>query len=148
MVPVGETPALPLAGLLGRTVPEVLGGLGEPDTSRSAGGDRWLIYAREEGRLRIRTVDHGGGDVRVASWIFTWRRGRATLREALEPLGLWPAGAPDVPASGLETPLVRRALPAGPEADGEERERHSLTASAEEGRFVRIAAFDEPPDWL
>lgn len=145
----GTTETLPLPGLLGAPGREVLRRLGDPEASRRAGGDRWLIYRREEGRLRVRTVEEEGDEgVRVAAWTFTWRRGRPTLREALEPLGLWPAGAPDVRASGLEPPLARRALPARAGADGHEEARHSLTASAAQGLFVRVAAFDEPPDWL
>lgn len=166
-----------LAGLLGAGAGELRERLGEPDAERRSGAERWLVYRRGGATLRVRCAEPGSGGAapreragapktgsppdgpgepgagegagrgapgrrEVASWTVTWERPRGTLRGAVEPLGLWPACAPDVDAASVEAPMVRRALPAG---DGEGE--HSLTAGVAEGGFVRVAAFDEPPEW-
>lgn len=153
-----------LAGLIGAPASEARERLGDPAAARPARPGRWLVWEGEGWRLRIRT--DGGADPdpapgaaapddgpaettaprgdagRVTSWILTWEQGRTTLREAVEPLGLWPAAAPDVAAQELGAPLARRALE-GP--DG--RVDRSLTATVRGGGFVRVAVFDEAPEW-
>jgi hypothetical protein len=134
-----------LAGLIGADGDELESRLGAPDARRTVGDDRWLIYRREAATLRVRCVAGGRPGPRVASWTVTWQEPRPTLREAVEPLGLWPACAPDVEAGDVETEggrMVRRVLsdPSGPGA-------HSLTAGVAGGGFDRVAAFDEAPEW-
>ncbi|HKK08706.1 MAG TPA: hypothetical protein VKA44_07460 [Gemmatimonadota bacterium] len=68
--------------------------------------------------------------------------GVRTLREAAEPVGLWPDCSPDASAVEAEAPLLRRPLP---DPGGEDA---SLTATVRAGRIVALTAFDEPPDWL
>lgn len=159
-----------LAGLIGADGDELEGRLGDPDARRDVGDDRWLIYRTGEATLRVRCVaagaggrdagapsadggeDTGGGGassgpsgLRVASWTVTWEEPRPTLREAVEPLGLWPACAPDVEAGDVETEggrMVRRAL-----SDSSGPGGHSLTAGVAGGGFDRVAAFDEAPEW-
>lgn len=159
-----------LAGLIGADGDELERRLGAPDARREVGDDSWLIFRREDVTLRVRCEAGGSGGrapedpssaasgdaedagarsgppgVRVASWTVTFQEPRPTLREAVEPLGLWPACAPDVEADDVETEggrLVRRALPdpSGPGA-------HSLTAGVAGRGFDRVAAFDEAPEW-
>ncbi len=134
-----------LSGLIGAGGDELEGRLGAPDARRQVGDDRWLIYRREAATLRVRCVAGEPSGLRVASWTVTWEEPRPTLREAVEPLGLWPACEPDIEAGDVETEggrLVRRALPdpSGPGA-------HSLTAGVAGGGFDRVAAFDEAPEW-
>lgn len=134
-----------LAGLIGADVGELESRLGAPDARREVGDDSWLIFRREAATLRVRCVADDPSEHRVASWTVTWREPRPTLRAAVEPLGLWPACAPDVEAGDVESEggrLVRRALsdPSGPGA-------HSLTAGVAGGGFDRVAAFDEAPEW-
>jgi hypothetical protein len=69
------------------------------------------------------------------------RLGCSTLREAAEPLGLWPACAPD------ERVPVGSGLLCRPLADAATGATHSLTATVRDGRIVQIAVFDEPPEW-
>lgn len=149
-----------LSGLLGLPVREVRARLGAPDADEGVAGERWLVYRPGPATLRVRCArpeapGAGGGDagnpaaadgddeLRVSSWVLTLEEGRATLREAAEPWGLWPACRPDAAAAELDAPMARRALP-GPEGE----ETRSFTAGVREGRFVRLALFDEPPDWL
>lgn len=153
-----------LEGLLGAPRGEVERRLGPPDATREAGGDTWMVYRRPGLGLRVRLscreragaagtdadgtsrgsgAGAGGGALRVRSWTATLDRGRSRLRDAVEPLGLWPAAAPDVGAGDVGAPMARRPLrKAGDDAV------HSLTATVGGGGFVRVAAFDEPPDWL
>lgn len=126
-----------LSGLLGADVEDVADRLGAPDTDRSLATERWLVFRRDAATVRVRCVAG-----RVASWTLTWTEARPTLRRAVEPLGLWPACRPDAQARDVEGSLVRRALPA-PSADA----AHSLTAGIGAEGFVRVAAFDEPPEW-
>lgn len=164
-----------LADLIGVDPGEVEARLGVPDAERRTPGERWMVYRRDGATLRVRCgaaanpasgdggpsggdgtgrvpgegvaegdVEDGGPDAaafHVASWTLTWDEPRDSLRRAVEPLGLWPACAPDVEARAVDGPMVRRALP----ADGETP--HSLTAGVGDGGFVRVAAFDEPPEW-
>ncbi|MGD8496290.1 MAG: hypothetical protein PVF05_08865 [Gemmatimonadales bacterium] len=118
--------------------------LGPPDARRATGGDLWLVFETPAGRLRVRCRPAGGAPPRVASWTLGLAVPAATLREALEPLGLWPAAGPDAAAAAVAEPLVRRALPAAEAA----AEAHSLTATIRGGRFTHVSVFDEPPDWL
>lgn len=153
-----------LGGLLGGGREEVERRLGPPDAARDVGRETWLVYRRPGLALRIRlsgSADRdagrgrpegrapggrdGSGDegTRVRSWIATLDRGRPRLRDAVEPLGLWPACAPDVRAGEVEGPMARRVL-----RPGGEDVAHSLTVTVGAGGFVRVAAFDEPPEWL
>jgi hypothetical protein len=125
-----------LDGLLGTPADDVVRRLGGPAVDRAARGERWLRFDGEGWSLRVRI----GEDARVASWTLTLPQGTATLRAAAEPVGLWPACAPD--GSPGDAPLLRRRLPspAG-------RPDHTLTATVREGRVIALTAFDEPPDW-
>lgn len=154
----GSPPSL--AGLVGAPAAGLRGRLGEPAADRPARPGRWLVWEGEGWRLRVRTGggvaedgDPGAGagvgaadggeatEDLVTSWSLAWTEGRPTLRAAVEPLGLWPAAAPDAAAGELNAPLARRGLE-GP--GGEER---SLTATVRGGAFVRVAVFDETPEW-
>lgn len=154
----GEPPTL--TDLVGAPAGEALRRLGDPSADRPARPGRWRVWEGEGWRLRVRT---GGGtsggrdreigpgteagkdapekDDRVTSWSLAWMEGRASLRAAVEPLGLWPAAAPDAAASELEAPLARREL-VGPEGDV-----RSLTVTVRGDAFVRVAVFDEAPEW-
>lgn len=137
------TTALDLSGLLG--LPEAALGerLGEPAARREVGAECWLVFERPGLRLRVRCAAGGpGSDRTVRSWSVTFDRARSTLREAAEPLGLWPACAPDRRAEELEAPLARRGL-----GGGEAGPERSLTAVTGAGGFRKLAAFDEAPEW-
>ena len=82
-----------------------------------------------------------GSHREVASWTLRWHDGKGTLREAVEPLGLWPEAAPDATPSDLDLPLARRGIPLRGGGEG------SLTVGVRGGRFARVACFDEAPDW-
>ncbi len=107
------------------------------------------MYESPESRLRIRCEpslpEPGGEDVqngeRVASWMVTLRVGCRSLREAVEPLGLWPACAPDERAPEGSGLLCRPLKEASTGAT------YSLTATVRDGHIVQITAFDEPPEW-
>lgn len=154
----GSPPSL--AGLVGAPAAGLRERLGEPAAERPARPGRWLVWEGEGWHLRVRTgggvaadgdpdMGAGGGatdegeatEDRVTSWSLAWTEGRPTLRAAVEPLGLWPAAAPEVAAGELDAPLARRGL-AG--TGGGER---SLTATVRGGAFVRVAVFDEAPEW-
>lgn len=130
-----------LDDLVGRSEREVRSRLGAPDVERSAGGNRWLVYEREALTLRIRCRrPEADRPCRVASWTATLAAGRATLREAAEPLGLWPLCAPDADARSAEGPSLRRAIRGGDAV-------HSLTARVRAGSIDQITVFDEAPEW-
>lgn len=142
-----------LADLVGLPEGRLTVRLGEPDASRGLAGESWWTWSGSGWRLRVRCAapadDRSGGTDEavpggrsVASWSLVWSEGRPTLRAALEPLGLWPEAAPDVEAGALDRPLARRGI--RPSEDGPEL---SLTAGVWDGRFVRVACFDEAPDW-
>lgn len=134
-----------LAGLIGVDAAGLEDRLGPPDARREIGDDRWWVYRREAGTLRVRCVAVEPSGLRVASWTVTWDDPRPTLREAVEPLGLWPACAPDADVEDVEAEggrMVRRAL-----SDPSSPRTHSLTAGVTVGGFDRVAAFDEPPEW-
>lgn len=130
-------------GLIGAREPILLERLGAPTTRRCLGTELWLVY-EEPGRiLRARLSSEGDRAGRqLASWTVGFADGFATLGEIAGAVGLWPMVSPDILASRVDSPLVRRALP-----DPESPAVHSLTASVRAGRFVQIAAFDEAPDW-
>lgn len=132
-------------GLVGADEPTLLARLGAPTTRRCLGTELWLVF-EEPGRIfRARLSKAAGRDSRpqLASWTATFADGFATLGEIAGATGLWPIAEPDILASRVDGPLVRRKLP-----DPENSTLHSLTASVRAGRFVQIAVFDEPPDWL
>lgn len=79
----------------------------------------------------------------MASWTASLGTPAATLRAAAEPLGLWPACAPDASADTVREPLVRRAV-----RDPVAGATRSLTASVRAGRVTTLTLFDEPPEWL
>ncbi|MFQ5890069.1 MAG: hypothetical protein ACE5JR_08445, partial [Gemmatimonadota bacterium] len=116
------------------------GVLGEPPADSTVGRERWLVFEWTDVVLRVR--GGAGPEGRITSWTATLQNGRGTLREAAAPFGLWPACAPDEEAGTVQTPLVRRGLP----ASGTGRAR-TLTATVREGRITAITLFDEPPDW-
>lgn len=149
-----------LAGLVGSPAAAARDRLGDPAADRPARPGRWLVWEGEGWRLRVRVGggasagggsgpggrgvaegDAGAAEDRVTSWSLEWAEGRPTLRAALEPLGLWPAAAPDAAAAELEAPLARRGL------EGPGGEARSLTATVRSGAFVRVAVFDEAPEW-
>jgi hypothetical protein len=120
----------------------VLAELGEPAARQVTGVEEWLVFRASGCTLRLRCVASDGEVPRVASWSVSYQEGPATLREAAEPLGLWPACAPDEVAVRSELPLIRRAIraPGAPP--------RSCTAAIRGGRIRRLALFDEEPDWL
>lgn len=130
-----------LAGLVGAAEEAARERLGPPAAERPADPGRWMVWEGEGWRLRLRTGPTAE-DSRVATWSLTWTAGRQTLRAAVEPLGLWPAAEPDVAAGELDAPLARRGLE-GPSG----RVDRSMTATVRDGSFVRVAVFDEPPEW-
>lgn len=132
----GSGVVLSLDGLVGLSEEALVGRLGEPGVRREVGGERWLVFERPGLKLRVRCAR---GTVR--SWSVTYDEPKPTLRQAVAPLGLWPACAPDRRAADLDAPLARRALDGG--ADPE----RSLTAVPGPGGFRRVAVFDEPPEW-
>lgn len=138
-----------LGDLVGRSEREVLARFGRPDVERRAGEDRWLVYGLDGVSLRIRCRNGGAarpaeasaeGTARVASWTATLAEGRSTLRQAAEPLGLWPTCAPDADARAVESGMVRRRFRAG-------RAVHSMTARVRAGAFDQVTLFDEEPEW-
>lgn len=133
-----------LSDLIGMDEAQLEARLGPPDARHAAGGELWLVFESPAGRLRVRCHAAGAGPQRAASWTVTLAAPTATLREAVEPLGLWPAAGPDADADAVGEPLVRRPLPAAPAA----AEVHSLTATIRADRFTHVSVFDEPPDWL
>ncbi len=132
-----------LSGLVGLTEAALVDRLGDPEARQDVGGERWLVFDLPGLTLRVRCAADGPDGARtVRSWSAALDRAGATLRQAVEPLGLWPACAPDERADDLDAPLARRGLPAG--EDGPER---SLTAVLGADGFRRVAVFDEPPEW-
>jgi hypothetical protein len=129
------------ADLLGMDDGQLEERLGPPDTRQPVDGDLWLVFETTAGRLRVRC--HAQEEPRVASWTLALAEPTDTLREAVEPLGLWPAASPDIEATGVVEPLARRALTA-PGGEG----LVSLTATVRGHRFTHVSVFDEAPDWL
>lgn len=143
-IPTMERNDADLAGLIGTAEADLHPRFGAPESRRPAGGDLWLVYQVEPGRLRVRCAADAAGTPRVASWTITFREPRETLSSAARMVGLWPAAAPDAVAEDVETPLVRRSLRVSAARDMP----CSLTATVRAGRFDRLSVFDEPPDWL
>lgn len=150
-------PSLPLANAVGRPPGQLREEIGPPDRERRVGDDLWLVFERAGGTLRVRCrgpadpgaggdgenrPDDGPGGAVVTSWTLSLSAGATSLREATEPLGLWPACAPDAEAGDVTAPLVRRAL------EGPDGARRTLTATVRGGRITGITVFDEAPDWL
>lgn len=128
-----------LHDFLGLSAAEVAERLGTAATDRVVGVDRWLVYDLPAGRLRVRL--HAESAV-VASWTLTFNDGFTSLRDATEPLGLWPLAGPDQSAPDIERPLLRRALP------GSHGRTNSLTVTVRDQRFISVSCFDEQPDWM
>lgn len=134
---------LDLSDLVGAAEEALEGRLGPAGARREVGDECWLVFRRPGVDLRVRCAPTGAGGGRtVRSWSATYAEPRATLREAAEPLGLWPACGPDRRAEDLDAPMARRGL--GGDGGGPER---SFTAVAGAGGFRRVAVFDEPPEW-
>ena len=129
-----------LGRAIGRPVESLMPALGEPVVRRRVGGDLWLVFVAPGRRLRVR-CNVSGGTAEVAAWTVSYDEGLPTLREAAEPLGLWPAVAPDVAAERFEGRAILRAV-TGPDAV------HSLIAGIEHGRIRKITLFNEPPEWM
>lgn len=178
----GATPGWQLADLIGTPADELEGRLGPATTRRRAGDEAWLLLEADGVELRVRcergapdgaaapappssadapdAPSSGETELRVASWTATFPEGRRTLRSAAEPLGLWPACAPDVAAAEVDAPLIRRELPApspsspsssaseqGGAKGGRGEATRTLTATVRGGRITALTVFDEPPDW-
>lgn len=138
----GELTAL--GTLLGALPTRVRAALGEPGARRRTGESEWWVFDLSGATLRLR-FGSPAGDSRepgLSSWTLTYDRGHDRLEEALRPLGLWPAGGPDVRADRLDAPMIRRALP-GRDGSGE----ISLTVTPGPDGFRTVAVFDEAPDW-
>ncbi len=120
----------------------LLAELGEPEARQATGVEEWLVFRASGCTLRLRCVASDGEVLCVASWSVSYEEGPATLREAAEPLGLWPACAPDEVAARSELPLIRRAVRTPGAAP------RSFTAAIRGGCIRRLALFDEEPDWL
>lgn len=135
------------ASLAGTSIGDLSAILGEPKTVRTSGDGEWRMYDLESGSLRLRVVASSDPQVggRVASWTLTLSVPAGSLREATEPLGLWPAVSPDVKAADVKQPLIRRPL----SIEGASvRGVHTLTATVRYGAITQVSAFDEAPDWL
>ncbi|MGH7541356.1 MAG: hypothetical protein ACRELC_10180 [Gemmatimonadota bacterium] len=142
---LGEGPAWRLDGLIGRSPERLRARLGPETASHRIGCDRWLVYERPEGRLRIRVTDADAGfgtspGGRIASWTATFHQPVDSAETALRCLGL---DARALAAAEPGVPLLRAALP-----DPDAGTVHSLAALLRQGAIVRVAAFDEPPEWL
>lgn len=131
-----------LGDAIGRSADAVVLALGEPVARSHKGFDLWLAF-EAPGRSLLVRCDASGADPRVASWTLSFDAGPATLREAAEPLGLWPACAPDVAAPRERRPMIRRVVP-----DRATGDLYSLTASLGGGRVRKITLFDERPEWI
>lgn len=143
MTPSGEQGKLDLSKLVGADEADLEERLGPPEARREVGRECWLVYRRRGLSLRVRCAPGGPAAGRtVRSWSATYDEARATLRQATEPLGLWPACGPDRRAADLDAPLARRGLPGA--SGGSER---SVTAVVGPDGFRRVAVFDEPPEW-
>ncbi len=133
-------------GILGRAIglpaDAVVSALGEPVARRLTGEDLWLVFEAPGRRLRVR-CDAAREGADVASWTLSFDPGPPSLREAAEPLGLWPQAAPDIAAELSGGSPILRAV-----AGAAEGRVHSLTVSVEDGRIHKVTLFDEPPEWL
>jgi len=130
----------PVTRLIGKTVDALRDSLGPPDVEHRQGDDTWLIFRTPDFDLRIRCA--GAPDPIARSCTATLTEPAATLARATARLGLWPTSQPDVTASTVDAPLVRRALP------GSAGELFSLTATVRAGHFSQVTVFDEEPEWM
>jgi hypothetical protein len=129
-----------LGRAIGLPADAVVSALGEPVARRLTGEDLWLVFEAPGRRLRVR-CDVAREGAEVTSWTLSFDAGPRSLREATEPLGLWPQVAPDIAAELYEGSPILRAVAA-------EGRMHSLTVSVEDGRIHKVTLFDEPPEWL
>lgn len=129
-----------LGRAIGLPADAVVSALGEPVARRLTGEDLWLVFEAPGRRLRVR-CDAAREGAEVASWTLSFDAGPPSLREAAEPLGLWPQASPDIAAELSEGSPILRAVAA-------EGRMRSLTVSVEDGRIHRVTLFDEPPEWL
>jgi hypothetical protein len=131
-----------LGRAIGLPADALISALGEPVARRLTGDALWLVFEGLGRRLRVR-CDAAREGAEVASWTLSFDAGPATLREAAEPLGLWPQAVPDIAAELSEGSPILRAV-----AGAAEGRVHSLTVSAKGGRIHKVTLFDEPPEWL
>lgn len=141
MSPPGDGGGIPsLRGLVGSSPERLLRERGA-SADRRAGESRWLVFRVGGATLRVRTEGRGPEE-RVASWTLTFGTDLPrSLGEAARRAGLWPELAPEETAREGEG-IIRRAL----ESPGE-GPTHTATATCRGGRILRLAAFDEPPEW-
>lgn len=129
-----------LGSVMGMGVDDVRLRLGEPVSDQAIGGERWLVYASDRWRLRLRVSQDASGLVpRVRSLTLDVDDAGPDLPPLLRRFGLTATGgAEPVPGSGgrlLRGELLVRGLPA------------SLTANIRGGVIAAITVFDEAPDW-
>lgn len=126
-----------LTGLLGAGPGELRERLGPPAADRRVDGQRWLVWELDGmGSLRVRCSPV------VSSWSLSFRDPLPpSFRGAASRVGLWPELAPEAGASERAAGLVRRRV-----RDREGRAA-SATAALGPGGVVRLAVFDEPPEW-
>lgn len=136
--PLGQSP--PMTRLIGMRPDELRHELGPPTVEHGEGDDRWVIFETPVAALRIRC--RGGSDPVAASCTATLSEPTNTLAEAAAALGLWPACEPDIRATAVEAPAVRRAV------RGTAGQAYSLMATVRAGLFTGVTVFDEEPEWL
>lgn len=130
----------PLRGLVGSSPERLLRERGA-SADRRVGESRWLVFRCGGATLRVRTEGRAPEE-RVASWTLTFGTDLPrSLAEAARRAGLWPELAPEETV-GEGGGVIRRALDSPGEGP-----THSATATCRGGRIVRLAAFDEPPEW-
>ncbi|MDX1394835.1 MAG: hypothetical protein R3195_10600 [Gemmatimonadota bacterium] len=128
-----------LGSVLGMGDHDVRLRLGDPVSDRLVAGVRWLVYAADGWRLRLRLSGAPRSDCRVRSLTLDLDDGGRSLEELLGRLGLETAG-PIEPVPRSEGRMLRCEVAArsGPA---------SLTARVSGGSIRSVTVFDEPPDW-
>lgn len=130
----------PITRLIGMPTEELRRELGPPAVEHGQSDDQWMIFETPAAALRIRC--RGSSHPVAASCTATLYTPVATLAEATGALGLWPACEPDVQATAVDAPAVRRAV------SGPGGQAYSLMATVRAGRFTGVTVFDEEPEWL
>lgn len=141
-----DGPRVSLARLLGAEPSALRDRLGDPRSDLEMDGQRWMVFELDGvGSLRCRCVPV------VGTWSLSFAPPLPpSLRDAARSVDLWPQLGPDaLPPEEGET-LVRREL-AVPSGAGDAGEGvagvASATALLRPDGVVRLAAFDEPPEW-